>query len=297
MTMFKALFITDSAVYGSTLKNMLREQIEVSTLNFNTAREFDQYDMIIVDHKDNHDECHREVSRVYAGCGFKDIPIIVASTKARSEDVQRLKSAGASGMLFKPFDLKTIYPYLLNTLKPVGIKTQIDVNLLNSFIEGTINVIETTTKNDVTRTDLFLKKNYNMFGEVSGVMAIGGQLMGTVAISFPPDLAGELVAKMAGSEASDLTTEETHEGVREIINMISGNAKRLLSETGYSFNIAQPDLVIGHGHPIPHKKGAPFYVALFETLGKSFAIQLCVVLTGDSKSPETEPEQKNMLVK
>jgi chemotaxis protein CheX len=296
MTMFKALFITDSAVYGSTLKNMLKQHIEVSTRNFNSAREFEQYDLIIVDHKDNHDESHSEVSRVYAGCGFNDIPIIVASTRAQSEDVRRMKKAGASGILFKPFDLKTVYPYLINALKPVGIRTQIDVNLLNSFIEGTINVIETTTKSDVTRTDLFLKKNYNMFGEVTGLMAIGGQLNGTVAISFPPDLAGELVARMAACEASDQTTEEIHEGVREIINMISGNAKRLLSETGYSFNIAQPDLIIGHGHPIPHEKGAPFYIALFETLGKPFAIQLCVVLIGNNSCSETEIKQENTLV-
>lgn len=288
--MNKVLFISESAVYGNTLRNMLRGQFEIEMRRYDEIDNINDFDIVLYDHKDDLNDSNHKMVTLREKCGFVDIPIIIATNNAQAIDAKIIEQNGATGVLFKPFDSKLIQPYLVNCLKPVGVKNNIDVNLLNPFVEGTIHVIEKMMNTEVSRKALFLKRNYTMFGDISGTMDISGNLEGTVAVTFRTELALELVAKMLGYDPADISTDDIHEGVKELINVISGNAKKLISETSYKFEIDLPKLALGYGNKINHEAGSPFYIILFETLGQDFAIQLCVVpnVTDDSTSQPME---------
>ena len=58
---------------------------------------------------------------------------------------------------------------------------------------------------------------------------------------------------MTGIEKNDITEEEIYDGVAELVNMVAGRAKTILSGTKYHFSITPPFTIIGQDHFIVHK--------------------------------------------
>lgn len=154
---------------------------------------------------------------------------------------------------------------------------KVDVAFVNPFLEGTVQVIKTMCQcAEVKRTQMVLKDDYTMYGDISGVMGISGKVRGSVAVTFPKDLAAKLVASMLGMEVEAVPKNDIHDGVGELINMISGNAKTKLSGTDYSFNISLPTIVAGPQHEILHKSDSPCIMITFEADGTPFTLQICL---------------------
>jgi len=53
--------------------------------------------------------------------------------------------------------------------------------------------------------------------------------------------------------------------VGEITNMVTGGAKRILSDQGYKFDLAIPSVVAGKNHIIRHKAKGPIVFVPFDT--------------------------------
>jgi len=152
----------------------------------------------------------------------------------------------------------------------------IDVRFINPFVNATVNVMRTMAQTAVSRKEVSLKKNHRMVGSISGVIGImGSGLEGTVALSFSKELAGTIVARMIGANPEELPEADLHDGLGELVNMISGSAKTELSaEAGLQLNLALPTVVSGEGHEITHRQGTPCLVIIFETEGKSFGLEV-----------------------
>jgi chemotaxis protein CheX len=72
-------------------------------------------------------------------------------------------------------------------------------------------------------------------------------------------------------EAPDEVNEEITDLVGEITNMVTGGAKRMLSEKGIDFDMATPIVVSGPKHSIHHKaKGPIVLIPLKNDLGKAY---------------------------
>jgi chemotaxis protein CheX len=79
---------------------------------------------------------------------------------------------------------------------------------------------------------------------------------------------------MLGEEVTSIDDTVT-DMVGEITNMVTGGAKRLLSEQGYRFDMAIPSVVSGKNHIIHHKSKAPIVVVPFNTQAGNFFIEIC----------------------
>ena len=76
--------------------------------------------------------------------------------------------------------------------------------------------------------------------------------------------------KMVG-EGPDEINEEITDLVGEITNMVTGGAKRMLSEKGFEFDMATPIVVSGKDHTIHHKADGPIIIIpLGSEFGKAF---------------------------
>mgnify|MGYP000438136108 CR=1 FL=1 len=74
------------------------------------------------------------------------------------------------------------------------------------------------------------------------------------------------------------------DGVGEIINMISGSAKRYLTDTQFYFQLSLPTVIVGWQHEIGHPEGSTVAVLVFDYEDKSFAVQVSLTPgKGDSK--------------
>ncbi len=102
-----------------------------------------------------------------------------------------------------------------------------------------------------------LKKNEVALGDVSGLIGmVSDQAKGSLSITFEAKLALTAMKNMVG-EAPDEVNDEITDLVGEITNMVTGGAKRMLSEKGFEFNMATPMVVSGKNHTINHKADGP----------------------------------------
>lgn len=90
-------------------------------------------------------------------------------------------------------------------------------------------------------------------GEISGVMLILGEKNALMTLTMSKELCTTIISYMTGIEKTDLIEEEIYDGAAELVNMIAGRAKALLSGTKYHFSITPPFTIIGQDHFIMHK--------------------------------------------
>lgn len=207
-----------------------------------------------------------------------DTPIILMTPKQLANTTFAGMKAGACAVVNKPLVAEDLVKTMVAAQKKNKAKKSPSVNVefINPFIESTKSVLKTMAGIDAERKKLYLKEDHRMLGDVSGVMGLSGDASGSVVISLPASLAIKLVAKMLGEKPADKINADVCDGVGEIINMISGQAKASLTKTKYHFQISIPTVVMGADHEISHKKGTPNIAVLFEAEGQEFLIQICL---------------------
>ncbi len=116
-----------------------------------------------------------------------------------------------------------------------------------------------------------LKQGEVAKGDVSGLIGmVSDQAKGSLSITFEASLAIATMKNMVG-EGPDVVNEEITDLVGEITNMVTGGAKRMLSEKGFEFDMATPMVVSGKDHTINHKAEGPIVIIpLTSAHGKAF---------------------------
>ena len=146
-----------------------------------------------------------------------------------------------------------------------------NVEFINPFLSSMLNVMSTMAQMELTPEKPRLKKDEVALGDVSGLIGmVSPQAKGSLSITFEGDLALATMKKMVG-EAPDEVNEEIIDLVGEITNMVTGGAKRMLSEKGIEFDMATPIVVSGANHSIHHKaKGPIVIIPLKNELGRAY---------------------------
>ncbi len=120
-----------------------------------------------------------------------------------------------------------------------------------------------------------IKKTNIAKGDVTGLIGMASeQAKGTLAITFTEPVILDIAKRMLHEEFQTVDSTVT-DLVGEITNMVTGGAKRILSEQGYRFDMAIPSVVAGKGHTIRHKSKAPIIMVPFNTEAGSFFVEVC----------------------
>ncbi len=148
-----------------------------------------------------------------------------------------------------------------------------NVEYINPFIAATLQTLEVMAHVRPKRGKPFLKTDHVAKGDISGVIGLAGEAVGSVAITFPERLACLIYEKMVGEKPEGMD-ENVQDVVGEIANMIAGGAKATLSQEGFTFKIAIPSIVVGKNHTIDHKGKGPCLVVPFELEGETFWLEV-----------------------
>ena len=125
-----------------------------------------------------------------------------------------------------------------------GMAKTIDVNLINPFIESTLECLEQMAGCQPERKRIFIKKDVEMHGNISGVIGLSNGITGSCAVSFPGLLAEQIVASFLGEELP-VAESIIHDGIGEVANMVAGGAKMRFANAGFNFSISTPTVVAG----------------------------------------------------
>lgn len=135
-----------------------------------------------------------------------------------------------------------------------------NVEFINPFLSSMLNVMSTMAQMELVPEKPRLKKNEVAKGDVSGLIGmVSAQTKGSLSITFEGKLALATMKNMVG-EGPDEINEEITDLVGEITNMVTGGAKRMLSEKGIEFDMATPMVVSGINHTINHKADGPIVI-------------------------------------
>lgn len=150
-----------------------------------------------------------------------------------------------------------------------------NADFINPFLSSLLNVLSTMAGMTLTPSKPRVKKDEVALGDVSGLIGmIGPQVKGSLSISFEESLIMEVMEKMLGERPTTIN-EEITDMVGELTNMVTGGAKRLLSEKGYEFDMATPVVVSGKQHSITHQADGPKILMPFDSeWGKAY-IEIC----------------------
>ena len=151
----------------------------------------------------------------------------------------------------------------------------VDVNLINPFIAATTNALEMMAMCKPERKKVYLKTDNTLIGDISGIMGLSGDVSGSIIISFKKDAACTVVGNMLGVTYTEIN-EEVKDGIQEIVNLVAGQAKSMLTDTEYHFQISIPTCIIGANHQVNHKKGVPCIVAEFALDGHDFTVEVSI---------------------
>ena len=146
---------------------------------------------------------------------------------------------------------------------------------VNPFLESIINVLATMANTEAKPDKPFLKSEKSAKGDVTGIIGLTGEkAKGSLAITFTEPAILYIASQMLGETVLRVDASVA-DCVGEITNMVTGGAKKILSERGYTFDMAIPSTIIGENHSIIHKTSGRIICIPFETLAGSFFVEVC----------------------
>jgi chemotaxis protein CheX len=148
-----------------------------------------------------------------------------------------------------------------------------DVKYINPFIDSVLNNLEQIAAIKATKLDVTLTKDAKTTAEISGIIGISGEIVGSAVISFPRALALTVASAMFMDELKDIN-DDVKDAIGEFANIVIGTARNQLVNAGFNIAISTPTIIIGKDHIISHPQSIPFIVIPFRTTMGEFQINI-----------------------
>lgn len=139
-----------------------------------------------------------------------------------------------------------------------------DIKYINPFIDSLVSNLEQMTSIQAERLDLSVSKEAKTSAEISGIIGLGGEVRGSAIISFPLGIALKVASAMFMEELTEIN-DDVKDAVGEFANIVIGNARNKLVDSGLSVTISTPTIIVGVDHKISHPLNIPFLVIPFKT--------------------------------
>ena len=161
-----------------------------------------------------------------------------------------------------------------------------DSRYIMPFVKSVQNVFETMLQLPVQVSAPELKTGSPTY-DVSAIIAMSGDVDGSVVLSFPTATAERAIALFSGRPLAS-GSPDFADAVGELVNMISGGAKAQFP--GKQVSISCPSVVVGHDHIVQGQKDAVCILIPCACDCGEFAIEVRFKRVG-SAAPTAAPEQ------
>jgi CheY-specific phosphatase CheX len=157
-------------------------------------------------------------------------------------------------------------------------QANLDALLVNALIEATKDIFSTMANSQLDVKSVKPQRDYTPTGDISAIIGImGSKGEGMVSLSFGVKTANLIVSRLLGIQQDAVSSDDRCDGIGELVNMISGNAKTKLSqESDASYKLSLPTIILGEGHEIATRpKNNPYLHICFGLEGgQEFNLQV-----------------------
>jgi len=161
-----------------------------------------------------------------------------------------------------------------------------DVKFINPFLYGTMEVLEKMALIKPVAGKPFIKTDDTACGDVSGIIGMTGDAIGSLALTFNEECIIYITNKMLSENHTELN-KEVLETAGELTNIISGAARKMMEKDDLKVFAAIPTIIFGKGHTLRHIIKGPSIVLPFQTEKGTFVIDVC--LKSQVKQEEARP--------
>lgn len=171
-------------------------------------------------------------------------------------------------------------------MQQIQFESTSDQQLVDSVVQATVEVLRTMANMEVEFTEVQTWEYCRPTGDISAIIGLFSDSgdAGMMSISFSSPLAKDIVSRLLGVSPEALSPEDLCDGVRELVNMISGGAKASLSQhTNTLYKLSLPSIILGSEHQVFNRPTNTTYLLIqFKTDNdQRFTLQVAL------KSPET----------
>ncbi len=153
---------------------------------------------------------------------------------------------------------------------------KLDVQFFKPFIDGTRHTLKVQCSIEIKHGKPFFKAQapQSMTIDIAGVLGLTSPAFrGSVSLCFPKAVFLDVMSKMLGDTFTDIT-DEMADGAAELLNIIFGQAKRVLNEQGYALEKAIPTVIRGTNIQTRQLSEAPTVILPFSTDAGEFYIEI-----------------------
>jgi len=115
-------------------------------------------------------------------------------------------------------------------------------NLENYFIDA---LTEIMSKMAGLSIKVISSEDNNSFDAITGAMILPGEKSGMLFLSAKEDTIQYICSCMTGTSKDKVSTKDTEDTMRELVNMTAGSAKQRLNKSNIIFNLSTPFLFKG----------------------------------------------------
>jgi chemotaxis protein CheX len=121
-----------------------------------------------------------------------------------------------------------------------------DVNFFKPFIQGTMTTLKVQCHTEAKSHKPFFKgEGKELDFQIASVITLNSaSFCGSISLCYPEKVFLGIMSKMLGEEFKELTAE-LKDGAAELLNIIYGQAKRVLIDQGYKVDMAIPTIIRG----------------------------------------------------
>lgn len=148
-----------------------------------------------------------------------------------------------------------------------------DTQYITCFITATCKVFETMLNLPVETGSPTMKEPGKPAHDVSAIVGLGGDMEGSVVLSFPVTSAQRIVSLFSGANLEP-NHPDFADAIGELVNMIAGGAKALFK--GFKVAITCPSVVIGSDHLVFGRKDTTCVVIPCTCDCGDFAVQVAL---------------------
>ncbi|MFH1746428.1 MAG: chemotaxis protein CheX [Planctomycetota bacterium] len=147
-----------------------------------------------------------------------------------------------------------------------------DVSYINPFVEAVNSVFETMLGVHPTRNQVKISCQKIKTERLTSLIGISGVMHGVVALTFPPQTALDLTARMLETNEPK-SSEEIVDAISELVNMVAGSAKAKFN-TDPPLELGLPTVVEGSGYRVKYPSKSVWLEIQFNSDAGEFSMEI-----------------------
>ncbi len=148
-----------------------------------------------------------------------------------------------------------------------------NVQFINPILSGVLSVLSTMAGIEAKPGRPYLNRKRKAAGDITGSVEISGHAKGVISLSLSREVILTIVNNMLSENYTEIN-DDIADAVGELTNMISGQARSILSESGMSFQSGTPTVTQGKGARLKHIDSAPILAVPFSCENGSLVVEI-----------------------